>query len=108
MQRASRILAISLVAACSSAQVDPEANQQASKIDEYISSLPYLQVDAPAVTAGARSAEEREGDYACTTQSLKETRQYDRIVAYAANSDSMYPGAVIGADSVVSGLFTQI
>src|SRR5690606_22773748 len=37
-----------------------------------------------------------------------ETRQLDRIVAYAAGSDSLWPGAIVSADSVVSGLFTQV
>jgi thiol-activated cytolysin len=77
-------------------------------IDEYIESLPYLPVADAAVEQGARSADQREGDYQCTTQNLKETRQFDRIVAYAANSDSLYPGALVSADSVLTGLFTQI
>jgi thiol-activated cytolysin len=109
MQRAIWIPVASLLAACSSAKVEPEPpTSDTGKIDAYIASLPYLPVDAAAVSEGTPSPEQREGDYACTTQSLQETRQYDRIVAYAANSDSMYPGAIIGADSVVSGLFTQI
>ncbi|MEO7731204.1 MAG: thiol-activated cytolysin family protein [Kofleriaceae bacterium] len=107
--------------ACSSAQVAPPPapptmdpppvvmpDPTAGELDAYITGLPYLPVAAAAIDTGATTPEQREGDYSCTTQSLKETRQYDRIVAYAANSDSMYPGAIIGADSVVSGLFTQI
>jgi thiol-activated cytolysin len=104
MTRASWVPILSLLAACSSAQEDATARE----IDAYIAKLPYLQVDAAAVTPGTPSAPARQGDYACTTQNLKETRQYDRIVAYAANSDSLYPGAIVGADSVVTGLFTQI
>ncbi len=77
-------------------------------IDEYVKSLPYLPVAPPEVDEGTRSAEAREGDYSCTRQNLKETRQYDKIVAYAANSDSMFPGALVSADSVLTGLFTQI
>lgn len=77
-------------------------------IDEYIASLPYLPVADAAVEEGQRSGEAREGDYQCVTQNLQETRQYDRIVAYAANSDSLYPGALVSADSVLTGLFTQI
>ena len=82
----------------------PSVNQ----VDRYIGSLPYLPIDEPAVTEGTASAPAADGEYSCTTQNLRETRQYDRIVAYAANSDALYPGAIIGADSVVSGLFTQI
>jgi thiol-activated cytolysin len=113
MQRAIWIPLVSLVG-CSSAQVaevvvpEPEAVTEAAEIDAYIASLPYLPVEPPSVIEGERSADRREGDYACSAQSLRETRQYDRIVAYAANSDVMYPGAIIGADSVVAGLFTHV
>jgi thiol-activated cytolysin len=108
MQRAPWIAVVSLLTACSSTG-DPEPAQPSeNEIDAYIASLPYLPVEAPAVAEGTRSAATPEGDYACTTQNLQETRQYDRIVAYAANSDAMYPGALIGADSVLTGLFTQV
>ncbi|MGE0547327.1 MAG: thiol-activated cytolysin family protein [Kofleriaceae bacterium] len=77
-------------------------------VDRYITSLPYLPVEPPSIVQGAKSADAREGDYSCSTQNLAETRQYDRIVAYAANSDSLYPGALVSADSVLTGLFTQV
>jgi len=95
-----------LFTACTTTVDAPIDN--ANDIDDYIASLPYLPVDPVQIEPGASSAEAREGDYQCTTQNLRETRQYDRIVAYAANSDSLYPGAIIGADSVLSGLFTQM
>ena len=94
------------VVACTTTVDTPTDN--ANRIDAYIASLPYLPVEPVQITAGQHSSESREGDYQCTTQNLLETRQYDRIVAYAANSDSLYPGAIVGADSVLSGLFTQI
>ena len=93
-----------LVGACTTEIVAPATDD----IDGYIASLPYLPVADAQVAEGTRSAEAREGDYTCTTQNLQETRQYDRIVAYAANSDSLYPGALVSADSVLTGLFTQI
>ena len=102
--RSPWIPALGLLAACTAAETDPVAKS----IDQYIAGLPYLQVDAAKVDQGSVSTPAREGDYQCTTQNLKETRQYDRIVAYAANSDSLYPGAILGADSVVTGLFTQM
>lgn len=97
-------LATLLTGACTTELVEPEGQS----IDAYIQALPYLPVENPQVEEGALSAEAREGDYSCTRQNLKETRQFDRIVAYAANSDSMYPGAIVSADSVLTGLFTQI
>jgi thiol-activated cytolysin len=105
-----RILAAVLLLASAACTTDlgDAPLPQGNKIDEYIESLPYLPVDPPVVVQGTASAAERDGDYSCTTQNLKETRNYDEIVAYAANSDSLYPGAIVSADSVVSGLFTQI
>jgi thiol-activated cytolysin len=97
-------LATLLTGACTTEIVQPEG----PGIDEYIQSLPYLPVAPAQVDQGTRSADKREGDYSCSTQNLKETRQFDKIVAYAANSDSMFPGAIISADSVLSGLFTQL
>jgi thiol-activated cytolysin len=81
---------------------------QKDDIDAYIAALPYLPVEPAQVTQGATSQAQRDGDYQCVTENLKETRQYDRIVAYAANSDSLWAGALVGADSVLSGLFTQM
>jgi thiol-activated cytolysin len=97
-------MATLLAGACTTEIVGPDTGN----IDAYIKSLPYLPVEEPEIEVGARSAEAREGDYQCASQNLKETRQYDRIVAYAANSDSLYPGALVSADSVLTGLFTQI
>ena len=87
MTSRSQLLALLTVGltGCTTQLVEPEAG----KIDEYIASLPYLPVDDPKVDEGPRSAEAREGDYQCSTQNLMETRQYDRIVAYAANSDAL-------------------
>jgi thiol-activated cytolysin len=100
----NRLALFALLAGCTTELVAPEANA----IDEYIASLPYLPVENAQVVEGQRSPEAREGDYQCTVTNLEETRQYDRIVAYAANSDSLYPGAIVSADSVLTGLFTQI
>ncbi len=96
-----------LVGACTT-DLGNETAPQGDNIDAYIASLPYLPVEPPQVMQGPASAATRDGDYQCVTENLKETRQYDRIVAYAANSDSLWPGAIVGADSVLSGLFTQI
>ncbi len=95
---------VAALAACTTDLAEP----QGGKIDAYIDSLPYLPVEPEQVMQGDRSDPAREGDYECTSQNLQETRQYDRIVAYAANSDSLYPGAIVSADSVLSGLFTQV
>jgi thiol-activated cytolysin len=105
--RLLRVLPIAaLLSACTSET--PEPPPAAPEIDAYIKSLPYLPVAPAQVVSGPSTSAQRDGDYSCTTENLKETRQYDRIVAYAANSDSLWPGAIVSADSVVSGLFTQM
>lgn len=93
-----------VLAGCSNDMVPLESGV----IDDYIHSLPYLPVADAKVEQGNRGAEARDGDYSCSVQNLKETRQYDRIVAYAANSDSLWPGSLVAGDSLYSGLFTQI
>jgi thiol-activated cytolysin len=106
--RASWLTVLGLVSACSSAQPEPARTSTQTKIDDYIASLPYLPVAATSVDEGTPSAPQPDGDYSCTTQNVQETQQYDRVVAYAANSDSLYPGALLTADSVLTGLFTQV
>jgi thiol-activated cytolysin len=101
--------ALVLLFGCTSnLETDVPITGDADAIDAYLRSLPYLPAEEPGVAQGDRSAPEREGDYQCVTQNLAETRQFDRIVAYAANSDSLWPGAIVAGDSVYSGLFSQI
>ena len=98
--------AASAASACSTA-MEP-VGQVEDSIDSYIRTLPYLPVDPVGTTPGSATPAQVSGDYSCTTQNLSETKQYDSIVAYAANSDSLWPGALVDADSVLTGLFTQI
>lgn len=97
-----------LIACTSSVETDVPVNGDEDAIDAYLRGLPYLPTEEPGVAEGDRSQPSREGDYQCVTQNLAETRQYDRIVAYAANSDSLWPGAIVAGDSVYSGLFSQV
>jgi thiol-activated cytolysin len=97
-------MVLPLAACAASVKVD-NSNKA---IDQYISSLPYLPVTPTGVEQGQTGDPQRDGDYQCTTQDMSETRQYDRVVAYAANSDSLFPGALVSADSVLTGLFTEI
>ena len=80
----------------------------ADAIDAYLRELPFLPTMPPGVNEGDRTTPAREGDYQCVRQNLSETRQFDRIVAYAANSDSLWPGAIVAGESVYSGLFSQV
>jgi thiol-activated cytolysin len=106
--RVRSFLPLFLLTGACAAEVGVMPEPQQDSIDDYIRSLPYLPVEPAQVVQGATSQPARDGDYQCVTENLKETRQYDKIVAYAANSDSLYPGALVSADSVLTGLFTQI
>jgi thiol-activated cytolysin len=77
-------------------------------IDDYLASLSALPAEAPALNEGVAGPAMAEGDYSCTTQNYAETRQYDQIVAFSANSESLWPGAILRGDSLYSGLFTQL
>jgi thiol-activated cytolysin len=107
MARTSLILLVPLaIGACTVEATGPAADPDA--IDAYLRSLPYLPTSPPGVDQHATAGPEREGDYQCVTQNLTETRQFDRIVAYAANSDSLWPGAIVAGDSIYDGLFSQV
>ncbi len=80
----------------------------AQRINEYIESLEPLSTDDVGVEESGPSEPFEDGDYRCITQNYKETRQHDKIVAFAANSESLWPGAIVGADSIYKGLFTQM
>src|SRR6185312_5653642 len=109
MQSAMRLgLCFALLASACTTDLGDTTGPQGGSIDQYIQSLPFLPVAPPAMVQGTSSNPGRDGDYQCTTQNLQETRDYDEIVAYAANSDSLWPGALVSADSVLTGLFTQI
>jgi thiol-activated cytolysin len=94
--------------ACSATIGDTDTRADADAIDAYLRGLPYLPSAEPGLDEGDRSVPSRQGDYQCTSQSLSETKQFDRIVAYAANSDSLWPGAIVAGDSVYAGLFAQV
>jgi thiol-activated cytolysin len=109
MQSAMRVaICAALLASACTTDLGDTTGPQGGSIDQYIQSLPFLPVSPPAMVQGTSSNPARDGDYQCTTQNLQETRDYDEIVAYAANSDSLWPGALVSADSVLTGLFTQI
>jgi|JI10StandDraft_1071094.scaffolds.fasta_scaffold03311_16 thiol-activated cytolysin len=107
LARLAPILALS-VAACAGESPVIDAVDQANAIDDYIRSLAFLPATPPGIAEGAVTPPTREGDYQCVRQNLTETRQYDRIVAYAANSDALWPGAIVAGESVYAGLFAQV
>ena len=87
------------LAACS-----PDDGQ---RIDEYIRGAGLLPAADPKFIEGPPSEPTRDGDYSCTEHDVGETIQLDRVVAYEANSEALWPGALVSGRSVTSGLLTQ-
>jgi thiol-activated cytolysin len=113
----SRMLAAAgcaaLLGACAAGDMDPmgdpgDPEAERAAIDGFVRGLEPLAVAPPERVEGEPFEPVREGEYSCTTQELSETRQYDRIVAYGANSESMWPGALLRGDSLYTGEFTQV
>lgn len=86
----------------SSGDVEGEGNA----IDDYIIGLGTIETPANDVAELGASEAEANGDYMCSTTNLVETKQFDKIVAFAANSGTLYPGALIGGDSISDGTLT--
>ena len=101
LQRLALLWTVLLIASCN-------APSRADVIDDYLYGLEALAVEEPTLRSGDPSDPAADGDFSCTVTNYSETRLYDRIVAFAANSDSMWPGAVLAGDSIYSGLFTQV
>jgi thiol-activated cytolysin len=78
-------------------------------IDDYIRAIGHMPETPAGVTPGMaqQDVQASNDEYACTKQNYSETRQYDKIVAFGANSDSLYAGAIVRGDSMYTGLFTQ-
>ena len=103
------VVGFTLLVGCATSPADDVSDgDERAAIDDYIRGLDRLPADPPSLRIGDPSVPTREGDYSCSTTDVAETRQYDRIVAYAANSDSMWPGAMVAGNSVLDGMFTQV
>ena len=95
-------LALSL-AACAGGGPLEEENSDSAEIDRYISNIERAPVPEPGKVFGPLSTPELEGDYTCTKQQVQETRNYDSLVAYAANSEALWPGAILAGSSLDTG-----
>ena len=85
----------------SSGEVEPT-----NEIDAYIIGLGTIELPAAEVEEGVASAPEEQGDYQCTSTNMLETKQFDKIVAFANNSGTLYPGAIIGGETLSDGTLT--
>ncbi|MEM6991096.1 MAG: thiol-activated cytolysin family protein [Myxococcota bacterium] len=81
-------------------------NPAASEIDAYIIGLGTPETPAAEVVEGVASEPVAQDDYVCSTTDLAETKQFDKIVAFANNSGTLFPGAIIGGHSIADGTLT--
>jgi thiol-activated cytolysin len=86
---------------------EPDPDERAA-VDELVRGVEPLPAAPPGRVEGPPGPTNRRGDYECAVRPVTETRQHEELVAFAANSESMWPGALIRGDSVGTGLFTQI
>ena len=75
-------------------------------IDAYIIGLGTPQTPAEELIEGEVTPATASGDYTCSEQNLSETKQFDKVVAFAANSGTLYPGALVGGESIQTGTLT--
>ena len=94
--------------ACASDEPGFETSERTEAIDALVGGIDALPTDPPSIVEGDAGDPTTEGDYRCVTRPIQETRQHDQLVAFAANSEAMWPGALVRGDSIYSGLFTQI
>jgi thiol-activated cytolysin len=97
-------LAILLALASSACQGDDERQRA---IDEYIRAAPTLPIAEAGLSFGDAGEPAQDGDFTCASVEVGETRTLDRVVAYAANSEALWPGAIVGGRSVADGLLAQ-
>lgn len=81
----------------------PHAGDEAAQIDQYVRSLSKLPVEPEDVIEEGVTAEQETGDYVCSTVSYLATQQFDELVAFAANSHTLFPGAWVAGDAVLDG-----
>jgi thiol-activated cytolysin len=79
---------------------------ETNEIDDYIMGLGTVELPAADLQEGVASAPEQDGDYVCSTTNMLETKQFDEIVAFANNSGTLYPGAIIGGETMSDGTLT--
>jgi thiol-activated cytolysin len=116
MKNASALaLTLAALAACSAAgdgdpdpAPDPVDPAEESQINQLVRGVPPLPADPPSRTESEAGPASRQGDYQCVTRAVTETQRHEDLVALGANSEAMWPGAMIRGDSIASGLFTQI
>lgn len=92
-------LALALSFACGAPEDDETA-----RIESWIDDLGTREAEPPSKEITPMADPMESGDYTCSRERWDETKQFDRITAMVANSQSLYPGALVGADALSTGL----
>ncbi len=79
-------------------------DDESARIESWIDDLGTREADAPSKEVTPMADPMPSGDYTCSRDRYDETKQFDRITAMVANSNSLYPGALVGADALSTGL----
>ena len=109
----SKGLPLALVGLTLLACTTTDSVEQTEDVDSYIMGLPKLEV-APAQPktqidcAGACPADEQDGQYACSYSRFTETAAFDKFVAFAPNSATLWPGVVVRGKDAAQGVLTPI
>jgi thiol-activated cytolysin len=98
---------VAAAAACHAVAGEDVIEAHYTEIDEYIRALDSIPAEPSGVVEGEFSDGRRDGEYLCYSQQVEETRQYDELVAYNAGSESLWPGALLRGDSVMTGQLQQ-
>lgn len=83
---------------------DAAPTDEAARIDAWVFALGSEPLPADELDVAPAMPAEDDGDYTCTQEKWHQTRQFDRISAMVANSQALYPGALVGADALSTGL----
>ncbi len=80
----------------------------ASAINAFFASTTLISVDSPKMEISDAGVPKESGDFSCSTVNVSETKQFDKVVAYANGSDVIWAGGLLRGDSVDTGQFTPI
>ena len=72
-------------------------------LDSYIASIEQLPTRESEIDVGTPGAPYESGDYRCVQTPISEVRAHAELVAFAANSNALWPGSIVRGDAVADG-----
>jgi thiol-activated cytolysin len=83
---------------------DDDPAGQGNAIDAYVWGLGTPSLPPAEAVEGEESAPSVDGNYTCRRREYEETRHYHEVVAFAANSGSLFPGAIVSGTQIQDGV----